>query len=117
MLMRSRLVFVICALCGLMRPLLAGQLPSPPSAVRIPVTETIHSISITDNYRWLEDQNSPQTRAWIGAQQKYTAAFFDGLSDRGQIRASLGKMERVESVSVPSAANGRYFFTRRLASE
>ncbi|MGI8959506.1 MAG: hypothetical protein ACR2IV_07075 [Bryobacteraceae bacterium] len=117
MLLRSGRVLVACVLCNLARPLFAVQLPIPPSAPQIPVTETIHGVSITDNFRWLEDQNSPHTRAWIRAEQKYTAAFFASFSNRSQIRASLDKMERVESVSVPYVANGRYFFTRRLASE
>jgi prolyl oligopeptidase len=105
-----------CVLGSLVKTLIAEQLP-PPAAPQIPVTEAIHGVSITDNYRWLEDQNSPQTRGWIAAEQKYTGNFFAGLPARAAIRASLDKMERVESVSVPFVANGRYFFTRRLASE
>ena len=33
-----------------------------------PVTETIHGVTITDPYRWLEDQNAPATREWLDAQ-------------------------------------------------
>ncbi len=92
-------------------------MPPPPSAAKIPVTETIDGISITDNYRWLEDQNSPQTRAWIAAEQAYTARFFAQLPERQHILTALGDLERVETRSVPVVANGRYFFTRRLPSE
>src|SRR5258708_35306323 len=35
------------------------------------VTETVHGVQIKDPYRWLEDQNSPETRAWIGEQNAY----------------------------------------------
>jgi len=38
--------------------------PPPHSAVE-PVTEIFHGASITDPYRWLEDQASPRTRVWI----------------------------------------------------
>ena len=31
------------------------------------VTETVHGVTIRDPYRWLEDQQSPDTRAWIDA--------------------------------------------------
>ncbi len=112
--MVNRLIWTLCVLTTALE---AAQLPPPPTAARIPVTETIHGITITDNYRWLEDQNSPQTRAWITAEQKYTALFFSSLPDHEKVRASLDKVERVETVSVPVAANGRYFFSRRLPAE
>ena len=38
------------------------------------VTETIHGVTITDPYRWLEDQDSPETRAWIESQMGHTQA-------------------------------------------
>ncbi len=113
---RARL-FSASILCCFAAGIGQAQMPGPPSAARIPVTETIHGVAITDNYRWLEEQNSPQTRAWIAGEQKYTNAFFATLPSREQIRASLSKIERVESVSVPFAAGARYFFTRRLPSE
>lgn len=48
----------------------------PPKAQITPVTQTIRGVTITDNFRWLEDQNSAATRAWIAAEQKHTAEFF-----------------------------------------
>ena len=36
-----------------------------------PVTETLHGATITDPYRWLEDQNSPRTRRWLADQTQY----------------------------------------------
>jgi len=38
---------------------------SPPRSTVDPVTEIFHGVSVTDPYRWLEDQDSPRTRAWI----------------------------------------------------
>src|SRR3974377_39005 len=43
-----------------------------PAARRDPVTETIHGVKLTDPYRWLEDKDSPATRAWIDEADKYT---------------------------------------------
>lgn len=95
----------------------AADLGPPPKAERIPVRETIHGVTITDNYRWLEDQNSPKTRAWIAAQQKYAAQFFATLPERSRIRTELDDLERVENRTLPHVANGRYFFTQRLPHE
>jgi prolyl oligopeptidase len=92
-------------------------LPSPPKAHVDPVAETIHGVTITDNYRWLEEQNSPGTRAWIAAEQRYTAEFFGSLPQRANIRQSLAKFERLATRSVPVTASGKYFFTHRGSAE
>ncbi len=36
------------------------------------VTDDVHGIRVTDQYRWLEDAQSEKTSAWIDAQMKYT---------------------------------------------
>lgn len=56
----------------------------PPTQVE-PITETLHGVEITDPYRWLEDQNSPRTRAWLEEQTAYTHAYFDTIPGREQI--------------------------------
>src|SRR5580704_7265972 len=57
--------------------LAAAETP-PPTPVH-PVTETLHGVAITDPYRWLEDQNSPETRAWLNAQIDYTQSFLSQI--------------------------------------
>jgi prolyl oligopeptidase len=98
-------------------PLLAATLPSPPKTKAEPVTETIHGVSITDPYRWLEDQNSPETRAWIDQQMNYTRSALDSLPGRDRIHKRLEELEKVDIVNAPSEHGGRYFFTKRLATQ
>ena len=45
---------------------------APPKTTVTEVKETVQGTEIVDPYRWLEDQNSPETRAWIDAQNAYT---------------------------------------------
>lgn len=107
-----------CALASMVALIAkTADFPRPPDAPKIPIIETIHGVTITDNYRWLENQNSPQTRAWIAAEQKYTQEFFASVGNRDEIRKSLAPFERMEDISVPIPRNGRYFFTRLLPSE
>ena len=42
--------------------------PTLPFSRRDNVTETLHGLEVSDPYRWLEDQDSPETREWIDAQ-------------------------------------------------
>jgi prolyl oligopeptidase len=81
------------------------------------VTETIHGVTIRDPYRWLEDQQSPETRAWIDAQNAYTRTALDPLPRRAEIRERLEQLLKTDRYSPPAVCNGRYFFTRRLADQ
>jgi len=55
-----------------------------------PVTEIFHGVSVTDPYRWLEDQDSPQTRSWIEEQTLYARAYLHSIP--GRIKAKLLKL-------------------------
>ena len=92
-------------------------LPPPPPTQANPVTEDIHGATLTDPYRWLENQDSPETRAWIGEQMKYTEDYLSQVKIRPAIVDELTKLERVETYSIPIERGGSYFFKKRLAGE
>ena len=92
-------------------------LPPPPPTEAKPVTENIHGTTLTDPYRWLEDAKSPETRAWIGEQMKYTEQYLSQVKIRPKIVKELTKLERVESYTIPIERGGNYFFKKRLADE
>ncbi|MGB2668703.1 MAG: prolyl oligopeptidase family serine peptidase [Candidatus Acidiferrum sp.] len=72
---------------------------------------------VVDPYRWLEDQDSKQTRAWIEAQDKCTEAVLGTLPDRGAITKRLTELYRIDSYGLPEEHGGRYFFTKRWAGQ
>jgi prolyl oligopeptidase len=92
-------------------------LPPPPATAAKPVTETLHGVTIRDPYRWLEDSKSPETRAWIEAQMRYTEGYLSQVKLRPQIANRLGELERLDSYTVPHEREGKFFFTKRLAEE
>ena len=55
------------------------------------VKETIHGVVVSDPYRWLEDQNSAETRAWIDAENACTQAVLTTLPGREAIAKRLGE--------------------------
>src|SRR5208283_4191016 len=57
-------------------------LPQPPAVEAIPVTDDYFGTKVVDNYRWLEDAKSPRTRAFIDAQNAYTAQYLKQASVR-----------------------------------
>jgi prolyl oligopeptidase len=87
---------------------------APPPTQAEPVTETLHGVQITDPYRWLEDQNSSRTRAWLEEQTAYTRAYLDAIPGREQIRERVrGLMAFKDVISEPWNVGDLYFFLRR----
>ena len=47
---------------------------NPPVAKKIPKTTTIHGVTLTDNYAWLRQKESPAVKAYLAAENAYTDA-------------------------------------------
>src|ERR1019366_7005558 len=88
----------------------------PPTRVG-PVTDILHGTTIVDPYRWLEDQNSSETRAWIETQNRYTQAYFARIQGRDKLHQTLEALVRYDWYDIPSARGGRYFFSRQRKEE
>src|SRR5713226_2021018 len=61
----------------------------PPAARIDSAKDTYGSTVVADPYRWLEDQDSPETRAWISAEQSCTEASLSKLPGRAQLAVRL----------------------------
>src|ERR1700719_4615954 len=92
-------------------------LPVPPATEAKPVTDVVNGTSITDPYRWLEDGRSPETRAWIASQMKYTEEYLSQVKIRPEIAKRVKELVRVESFSIPIERQGSYFFSKRLPDD
>jgi prolyl oligopeptidase len=57
----------------------APTLRPPPSTARRPVTDVYHGITVTDEYRWLEDWNDPEVKQWSAAENARTREYLDRL--------------------------------------
>jgi len=103
-------------------PLACAQEPAPaakcPPVARVDsAKDTYGSTVVADPYRWLEDQNSPETRAWIDAEQKCTEAALSHLPGRAQLAKRLGELLHTDSFEAPVERGGRYFFRKRPAGQ
>ena len=97
------------------------ELPPPPTVRTQPVVDTYGPasapIQVTDNYRWLEDARSPETRNYIAAENTYTQQYLDQLKTLPEVRTQIAALLKVDSMSTPQRRGSTYFFTRRLAAE
>ena len=76
------------------------------------VVDSYHGTKIADPYRWLEDDNSDETKAWVKAQNEVTFGFLKTIPKREQIRERLRKAWNYERTGIPTEHGGRWFFTR-----
>ncbi len=119
MLMHCAGIALFCVLAFDMLAQVGGpsQKASPPPTRRDSTQEVLHGVTIADPYRWLEDQNSPDTRAWINAQNAYTHALLDEWPGRTGLEKRLTELEKVESIRPPVERSGRLFYLKRAANE
>jgi len=110
-------MFRLAAAAASLAAMLSAADFTPPPTRILPVTEVLHGVSITDPYRWLENQEAPETRQWLAAQDRFARAYLDSIPGRDTLRAKLDALIRIDSVGTPTVRNRRYFFSRRLAAE
>ena len=90
---------------------------TPPHSTLEPVTDVFHGVPVTDPYRWLEDQDSPRTRAWIEEQTRYARAYLDSIPGRARIRERIREFLAVETYDSLQKVGSRYFFRKRLPDQ
>ena len=84
-----------------------------------PVTRTTNQVdhyngvAVADPYRWLEDDNSAETKAWVEAQNKVTFGFLESIPQRQAIKQRLTTLHNYEHIEPPFKRGGRYFFSRK----
>jgi prolyl oligopeptidase len=86
----------------------AGNKSAPVAATK----EKSEANTGTDSYRWTEDPKSPEAGAWI-----VRLAVDAQAKNRPQVAQRLTEMLRAESLNVPCAQDGIYFFTKREGNE
>jgi prolyl oligopeptidase len=95
----------------------ASPIAAPPKTTVNEVKEMVQGTEIVDPYRWLEDQNSPETRAWIDAQNAYTDSLISKIAGREALRQQLSALIKIDTMTAPLVRNNRYFFSKRSADQ
>ncbi|MDB6074947.1 MAG: prolyl endopeptidase [Verrucomicrobiaceae bacterium] len=83
-----------------------------PASHKGDVVDDYHGTKIADPYRWLEDDNSAETKAWVAEQNKVTFGYLEKIPQRAQFKDRLTKLWNYERFGIPSEHGGRYFFSR-----
>ncbi len=80
-----------------------------PNTAKVDCVDVYHGVSVADPYRWLEDADSPQTAAWVEAQNAVTFDFLNTIPARETIKNRLTQIWNYERYGVPFRHGNRYF--------
>ena len=84
----------------------------PPVAAKVPVTDEYHGVKVVDDYRWLEDGKSAETKQWVAAQNAYSLAYFKRAPAWNSILQDLKNPKENPGATERGLAfrNGRFFY-------
>lgn len=85
-----------------------------PATKRVDQADTYHGQTVADPYRWLEQMDSAETRAWAKAQDDLATGFLKSTPAREAFRERIASISKYDLYSAPIKAQGRYFFTKSL---
>src|SRR5262245_38306165 len=106
--MRLPLIFLAATACALAADPRMGY----PEAKRSDQSDVYHGTTVADPYRSLEDADSPQTQAWVAAENALTAQYLAQIPGRSRIQRRLTELWNFERYAGFFKAGGRYFYLR-----
>jgi len=95
--------------CSMLAPM---RTYDPPVARIDSAIDDYHGVTVADPYRWLEDSNSAETKAWVKAQNRLTSRFLAAISERERIKHHLTNLWNYPRYSAPQKEGPRYFFMK-----
>ena len=91
--------------------------PPPPETRADPVVDTIHGVALPDPYRWLEDQEHPDVRAWLDAQRAHADSILRPTALSARFASHLEPLMDAPDIGDPQRAGDWEFFTLRRPGE
>ncbi|HVL66068.1 MAG TPA: prolyl oligopeptidase family serine peptidase [Vicinamibacterales bacterium] len=91
---------------------LTAQQLEYPKTRKVDHVDVYHGTRVADPYRWLEDDTSAETAAWVEAQNKVTFPYLEKIPFRQALHQRVTELNKYEKVTAPSR-KGPYVFFRR----
>ena len=83
-----------------------------PKARKCDQVDEYHGVKVPDPYRWLEDPDSAESRAWIEAENRVTFGYLEQIPERPWIKERLTRLWDYERYGLPYKEGGRYFYSK-----
>ena len=86
--------------------------PEYPVTAKGDVVDTIFGTPVPDPYRWLEDDMSDETAAWVKEQNNVTFGYLEKIPYREQIKERLTEMWNYEKYGIPFKEGDYTYFAK-----
>ncbi|MHB1312395.1 MAG: prolyl oligopeptidase family serine peptidase [Gemmatimonadaceae bacterium] len=83
-----------------------------PVTKKVDHVDTYFGTRVADPYRWLEDENSPETTAWVEAQNRVTFGYLAAIPYRDALKARLETLFNYAKYGAPGRKGQNYIFSR-----
>lgn len=86
------------------------------SQIKYPETKKVNQVdsyfgtNVADPYRWLEDDNSEETKAWVEAENKITQEYLSKIPFRDKVKSKLEEMWNYAKYSSPFKEGDYYYY-------
>jgi prolyl oligopeptidase len=107
---KLKFYFALVILLFLLTDALAQTKFEYPKPKRSEQMDEYHGVKISDPFRGLENPDSPETRAWIDAENRLTNAYLATIPERETIKKRLTQLWNYEKYSAPFKVAGKYFY-------
>jgi prolyl oligopeptidase len=113
-LMHSKLfVFAIISLASIcLLPLAAAQSMNYPNTRKSDQVDDYHGVRVADPYRWLEDDNSAETAAWVKSENEVTFGYLAKIPYRDQVKHRLEQLYNYTRYTPPIHRGDYYIFSK-----
>lgn len=105
---RSTILMTIALLFILMTQTV-GKAMTYPVTKTVDQVDTYHGVKVADPYRWLENPDAEETKAWVEAQNKVTFGYLQNIPERESIQKRLTELWNYEKYGMPFKRGNRYF--------
>ena len=89
-----------------------AQLLNYPKTKKVEQTDDYHGTKVTDPYRWLEDDHSLETKAWVMQENATTEKYMITIPFRDTLKARMTQLWKFVSYGVPFKCGKSYFYYR-----
>jgi prolyl oligopeptidase len=110
---RLRLLFCCCVLAlSFLHSLAFAQTMNYPNTRKSDQLDDYQGVKVADPYRWLEDDHSAETAAWVTAENEVTFAYLNKIPYRAQVKKRLEELFNYPKYTAPIRRGDFYFYSK-----
>jgi prolyl oligopeptidase len=83
-----------------------------PETIKKPIVENLFGTKVIDNYRWLEDDRSKETEAWVKEENEVTFNYLNKIPYREQLKSRLTELWNYEKLGTPFKEGDYTYFSK-----